>query len=95
VRAAARGLLGRGRAGPEATTGVSAEAEAAYDDAIGLAARALRATHPHLFDARGRPLRRKIAQTIAERAGGRRSATEAEYAAVTERAGRVVGRPGA
>ncbi|HEY3081965.1 MAG TPA: hypothetical protein VGM69_18905 [Chloroflexota bacterium] len=94
VRAAARGLLAR-RAGRERTTGVSAEAEAAYDDAIALAARALRATHPHLFDARGRPLRRKIARAIAARAGDRRSATETEYAAVTERAGRVLGRLGA
>jgi hypothetical protein len=93
VRAAARGLLDRRRAGRERPTGVSAEAEAAYDDAIALAARALRANHPHLFDGRGRPLRRKIAREIAARAGERRTASAADYAAATEHAGRVLGRP--
>jgi hypothetical protein len=72
-------------------TGLSAEAASAYDDAIALAARALRPTHPHLFDKRGRPLRRKLAAYLAEQAGGQEHRlTESQYAAVTARAARVV-----
>jgi hypothetical protein len=89
ARAARRAVL---RAVKQARrTGLSDEAASAYDDAVALAARALRPTHPELFDKRGRPLRRKIAAYLAERAGGQAHLlTEGQYAAVTERAARVV-----
>ena len=91
VRADTLGILSHRRMKHGLPSGVSAETDAAYDDAITMASRALRVTHPHLFDGRGRPLRRKIAQEIAARAGERRSMTESEYASVTDRAGQVFG----
>ena len=91
VRVATQGILSRQCVERGRPSGVSAETDAAYDDAITMASRALRVTHPHLFDSRGRPLRRKIAQEIAARAGERRTVTEAEYASVTDRAGQVFG----
>lgn len=89
VRAAATRLK-RARGSSTDDAGISPEAAAALDEAIGRASTALRTRRPDLFDRRGRPRKRAIARTIAEASQGERYAGEEWYASITDRAAALI-----